>query len=251
MKNSASVDEIKKFWSQRARDYKTKCTATLAEVNLRALEIKTILNHLRAGKKILDVGCGNGYSTIVFAKEYNSDFVGIDYSYEMIKLALENKDLQSSPYAGSLEFLVGDVLNLDFKDSSFDFVVTERCLQNLPEWKLQYQAICEIVRVLKPEGIFLMLECSKTGLQKVQTYRRFFYKPELKNVEPWHNKFLYDDKVLSLSDTLPIKNITIKHFCSTYMYLTRLISNRISKIALKLPNAGSFGYIKLYIIEKL
>ena len=250
MGNTKSTDEIKEFWAQRAKEHKTSSTATLGEVLLRELEIKALMSHLKSGLKVLDVGCGNGYSTIEFAKKFKSEFTGVDYSNEMVKYALENKKIHDGKLQGSVQFKAGDVLNLTFEDASFDYVVTERCLQNLPEWNLQRKGINEILRVLKPGGTFLMLECSKTGLQKLQKLRKKFFKSEIANAEPWHNRFFNDAEVLSLTKKPAIETITIEHFCSTYIFCTRLLSGRLRKIATHLPNIGSCGYNKLYIIKK-
>jgi len=250
MAKTKSTDEIKEFWAQRAKAHKTDSTATLGEVALRKLEIKALMRHLKSGMKVLDVGCGNGFSTVEFARKFESEFIGVDYSEEMIKYALENKKNNKGRLQGKVSFKVGNVLGLTFDDESFDYVITERCLQNLPEWELQKKAIAEILRVLRPGGTFLMLECSKTGLQQLQKLRRRFLKPAIENAEPWHNRFFHDAEVLFLTRQLPIDTVSIEHFCSTYIFCTRLISRKLGLITECLPNVGSLGYNKLYIIRK-
>ena len=58
--------------------YGTNQEATLGEIAVKCLEINEINRHLDHGQKILDVGCGNGYTTKIFAKKYNSKLHGID-----------------------------------------------------------------------------------------------------------------------------------------------------------------------------
>jgi cyclopropane fatty-acyl-phospholipid synthase-like methyltransferase len=76
----ADAAAIKKFWDKRADKFQESCIAALGETKLRKLEIKTILKYLKGNMNILDVGCGNGYSTIEFARNIQSEFFGIDYS---------------------------------------------------------------------------------------------------------------------------------------------------------------------------
>ena len=57
---------------------------------------KTVLDVLIpfgvTGKKILDVGCGNGDLDNYLAINYKSDIVGVDFSNESIKIAKEKKE---------------------------------------------------------------------------------------------------------------------------------------------------------------
>ena len=122
MAPTKSTDEIKEFWAQRAREHKTDCTATLGEVAMRKLEIKALKSHLKSGIKVLDVGCGNGYSTVEFARKFKSEFIGVDYSDEMVKYALKNQKMHRGRLQGSVQFKSGDVLNLTFEDASFDYL---------------------------------------------------------------------------------------------------------------------------------
>lgn len=70
---------------------------------------KDILN-----KSILDIGVGCGRTT-AYLKEISSDYIGIDYSSEMIKLCKEKfKDTN---------FLLCDARNMSiFKEQKFDLV---------------------------------------------------------------------------------------------------------------------------------
>jgi ubiquinone/menaquinone biosynthesis C-methylase UbiE len=151
---------------------------------------------------------------------------------------------------GKVKFEVKDVLSLDLPKNSFDIIITERCLQNLPSWESQKKAILNIMNILKSGGIFLMLECSKTGLDRLQALRKLVGKEKIENAMPWHNRFFEDGKLLRFCREFCAKSVRIKHFCSTYMLVTRLISSRWGNVAVKLPNIGNFGYNKLYLIEK-
>ena len=81
------MEEIKKFWNLRALEYGEIQEATLPEIAVRQLEIKEIRKYICDGQKIADIGCGNGYTTIILAKNFDSSFYGIDYAKNMIKYA--------------------------------------------------------------------------------------------------------------------------------------------------------------------
>ena len=80
--------KIKQFWAEQAQKFKNSPLATAPDTFYRELEIKKIVDCLRDGVDILDVGCSNGFSTFYFAAAFpRSRFVGLDYSAEMIEHA--------------------------------------------------------------------------------------------------------------------------------------------------------------------
>src|SRR5436853_2810142 len=87
---------IRSFWDERARQFGADGRATLRETHLRDLEIKTMrakIARLRP-RRVLDVGCGNGFSTRHYAAAFpQTEFIGIDFSPEMIRHARSNVPL--------------------------------------------------------------------------------------------------------------------------------------------------------------
>jgi len=97
------------------------------------------------GAKILDVGCGIGLSTFLLAQE-DYKVIGVDISSLLIKEAMS----RSNP---NVKFIVGDVLNLPFSNSSFDVVTSYYLLEHIPDVE---RALSEMVRVLKKGGLLLI-----------------------------------------------------------------------------------------------
>lgn len=109
------------------------------------IEIKGFLDvpNFVKNKKVLEIGCGNGYGTNLINKYFQpKEVYGIDVDERMIQLAKKNKSLQAT-------FSVGDVTNLFFKDESIDGVFDFVILHHIPNWK---RAIDEIYRILKRGG---------------------------------------------------------------------------------------------------
>jgi ubiquinone/menaquinone biosynthesis C-methylase UbiE len=243
-------EPIKSFWDRRAREHKMDCTATLGEVALREIEINAISKYLKDGTTVLDVGCGNGYSTLRFAERHEIQISGIDFSEEMINFSEQSLKRSASTLKGSVSFSVQDVLSLDFPENSFDIVITERCLQNLSSWELQCKAIINISRVLKPSGLFLMNECSVTGVDVLVKTMNLFGKEAPQGIIPWHNLFFSDSQLINDPEIRKhLIFLQINNHSSLYMLITRLFP-RLGRIRHILPNLGSFSYDKLYVWRK-
>lgn len=109
--------------------------------------IEAFKKYIKPGDKILDTGCGNGRLVKLFS-DVNIDYTGLDNSVELIKRAKDNFP--------AVNFVLGDILNLPFSDSSFDVVFCLGVLHHFPGKEFRQKALKEIRRVLKSNG-FLML----------------------------------------------------------------------------------------------
>jgi ubiquinone/menaquinone biosynthesis C-methylase UbiE len=144
--------------------------ATSRDSNLRELEIGFIRDHAK-GPDVLDIGCGNGYTLISLARTLEGNLVGLDFSENMI----EGANLLLERFASGLRsrpsFSTCDVRHLPFPDSSFDTVISERLIFNLPTRADQEATIGEVHRVLRPNGQYLMVEGNEDGLRRLNVIR--------------------------------------------------------------------------------
>ena len=117
------------------------------------------------GKRILDVGCGNGNTILRIAKEVGPDgkAVGIDFSSEGIAKARKNAiELGLDKVT---EFRVADAEKLPFEDNYFDAVISECVVCLAPN---KQKVLDEKTRVLKPGGKIVMHDViSKARMPKV------------------------------------------------------------------------------------
>ncbi len=145
--------------------------------NQRLLEIDEALRRIPSGQRILDVGCGNGYSTAIFAKQAER-VVAIDYSEAMIARAKrEYGDIKN------ITFEVRDILSpLPYPAKSFDVAVAQRCLINLATWEDQQKAIEHIERMIKPSGYFVMQEGTRQGRERLNQLREQLGLPRMPDV---------------------------------------------------------------------
>jgi SAM-dependent methyltransferase len=185
---SRSIERIKETWDGRANNTRLQGSyVTMTDRNQRILEIDEALRYIPPGQRILDVGCGNGYSTAAFAKQAEH-VVGIDNSEAMIARA--TREYGHLPNA---TFEVRDILSpLPFRAQSFGVAVAQRCLINLVTWENQQKAIEQIARVVRPGGYFVMQEGTRQGREQLNQLRERMGLPRMPEV-PFNSDF---DEVL-------------------------------------------------------
>ena len=110
---------------------------------------------LEPGMQILDVGCGTGSLAIAAKQRIGNGgmVVGIDPSSNMVNLAQGKAEKERVEAA----FQVGVIENIDFPEDQFDLVMSSLMMHHLPE-ELKMDGLQEVYRVLKPNGILLIIE---------------------------------------------------------------------------------------------
>lgn len=107
------------------------------------------------GKKVLDLGCGNGRHLIPLV-ERGFEVTGLDISEEGLKQAkkrLKQKNL-------SARLIKGSTTELPFEENNFDSVISVGVLHH-GDWNMINESFRETARVLKPEGKFILMVRSK------------------------------------------------------------------------------------------
>ena len=102
--------------------------------------------NLSKGARVLDVACGIGTTTLMMARQFGIDPVGIDFSETNIEKA-KRASGQSAP--AQVEFLQQSADALLFPDESFDAIVCECAFSTFSD---QSRVADEFARVLKPGG---------------------------------------------------------------------------------------------------
>lgn len=101
--------------------------------------------------RVLDVGCGNGRLAYFLKKQIKNktiDYIGIDNSRALIKIAKKNH-----PFA---RFRYGDILNIPLGSWFFDTIFCIAVLHHIPSKNLQLKALKEMKRVLKKSGVLVI-----------------------------------------------------------------------------------------------
>jgi len=191
-----NTDKVKHFWQSRAQDNVSESELTHRDIWQRWLEIEMIKGFLKKSDRVIDVGCGNGYTSKIIASLAH-EIVGIDYSEDMIKRAVVSDEvLGEETHSENIIFAVCNVMELTTaKFGLFDVAISERCLINLGSWDDQKQAIANIAAVIKPEGRFLFIEGSQFGRNQLNQFRKSVGLEEMPPV--WHNIDFNDSDLLN------------------------------------------------------
>ncbi len=137
-------------------------------------------------QKILDIATGTGDLAITLAKTGALEIIGLDISEGM--LAVGKQKVEAKNLEKTVTLIVGDSEKMPFKDNHFDAITVSFGVRNFAHLD---QGIKEILRVLKPNGILVILETSvPTKFPFKQGY--YFYT---KYVLPLVGKLFSKDKV--------------------------------------------------------
>lgn len=117
-------------------------------------EFKTLAKEIPQNSLILDAGCGSGIPTVDFFSNLGHRVIGVDLSPEMIKLAHKH-----APKAHQL--LVGNILDLNFADNSFDLITSIYAIIHIDRTHHE-EIFRNFYRMLKKGGIAYFTLCNGT-----------------------------------------------------------------------------------------
>ncbi len=118
---------------------------------------KKVVNKVAATKpkRILDVATGTGDLAINLAKTEAEEIIGLDISAGMLNVGKEK--VAAKNLDDRIKMVQGDSENLPFEDDYFDAITVAFGIRNFETLE---KGLAEILRVLKPGGIFVILETS-------------------------------------------------------------------------------------------
>jgi arsenite methyltransferase len=144
----------------------------------------------RGDERVLDVGCGHGLLLVAAAKRLTTGrAVGIDiWCNDQGDNRPENtaRNARIEGVADRIEIRDCDARQLAFPDEYFDVVISSQALHNIPEDRDREQAICEIMRVLKPGGQVAIYD-----IKRISQYQRLFLASGMEQVRLSGRSFWY------------------------------------------------------------
>jgi ubiquinone biosynthesis O-methyltransferase len=107
------------------------------------------------GMRVLDIGCGTGHLSQKLCKK-GAKVTGIDISEKMLEKACVKKNAKGL----DIEYKKMDVYDLEFHDSTFDYVFSMAAFEFIEDME---RAFTSIKRVLKDDGIIIIGTIQKVG----------------------------------------------------------------------------------------
>ena len=114
---------------------------------------KIFLKKIGSGKKVLDIGTGNGKLAFALANKGNK-VIAIDISNIALETAKKKLEKLNESNSILITFQYGDARKLDFPGQCFDFVVSHDLIEHLSENDFSIH-LNEVERVLKLGGSYL------------------------------------------------------------------------------------------------
>ncbi len=146
-------------------------------------EISSFSDYIRNNQKILDLGCGNG-RLINLIDNHQTDYIGVDNSKELIKIAKKKHPDYS--------FRIANITNLPFDKNNFDLIFSIAVIHHIPTQELRKKVAQEIKRVLKPGGKIIVSVWNLNRPKYTEKIKRSQLKnPDLEEgdwLKPWGKK---------------------------------------------------------------
>jgi len=137
------------------------------------------LNRIMARKAVLDenahvidLGCGNGNTSIWLAKTTGCRVLGVELSGVRVKNAQDALANEESRLKQRVSFEKASVTNLPFEDESFTHAWSQATIYHVPD---KEKALREAHRVLKRDGVFVFDDLLKPRQEISDTARKYVY----------------------------------------------------------------------------
>ena len=139
-----------KFQKLMAEESAQVVDATLIDVTLPL--VPGLVNRMRDGIDVLDVGCGQGHAINVMAREFpNSRFTGYDFSDEGVAAGTAEAKAMS---LNNARFVKMDAASIG-EESAYDLITA---FDAIHDQAAPTKVLTAISRALRPGGVFLMVD---------------------------------------------------------------------------------------------
>lgn len=126
---------------------------------------------------ILDIATGTGDLAISLSTSAAKSIIGLDISEGMLEVGKEKIAKQN--LQDVISMVIGDSENLPFEDNTFDAITVAFGIRNFENLE---KGLSEILRVLKPNGVFVILETSNPTKTPFKQGYNFYTKYILPNI---------------------------------------------------------------------
>jgi len=214
--------------------------------------------------KIMDVGCGNGYTLEILSQLFpEHQFVGVEKTDELRELAVSRFEANSS-----VQVIAGDLRDPEFfQTHSADILVCQRVLINLLNPEDQKAALGNVLNSVSQEhGSLLFVECFESSLGRLNEARQEFDLDKISAA--YHNLYLTDDffkiEGVEKHGLAAYGFDEPENFLSTHFYVTRVLHPMMTEgkpvkrnsefvnffSSALAPASGDYAPLKLIVLDR-
>jgi SAM-dependent methyltransferase len=199
-------------WNERAVSVQDDIEVNIMDIFQRDLEYDAVCKFLNADMNVLEVGCGNGFSTERF-RALTRHVDAFDYAENMIERAKKRIGETNN------RFFLDNVLSPKHFADAYDAVVCVRVLINLRDLSEQHAALHNLQNVVQPGGLLVLAEGFVEGFEELNRLRLEVGLPDL--VPSSINFYARIGETLAAIQP----EFTLEHefHLGTYDYLTRIV----------------------------
>lgn len=268
-------DQVMDHYTKVAQTVGLSSSCTMEDEYIRAGETRAIMSLVETAAKtvagrlrVLDVGCGNGYTLRTLAEQIRNigledrvELMGIEKNPDLLQLAQKmNEDWPVAVSGGDI--LRAETLSID--KGSVDICVSQRVIINLMDSADQRAATGNLVNLVKPDGHLLFIECFQDAMENLNAARKEF------SLEPTapaiHNLYLppgfFD--IPELKEAAPAGWDIPANLFSVHYYVQRVLqsalrgnvidrnSNFVRFFSAALPDAvGDYAPLRIHCFRKI
>lgn len=165
-------------------------------------EFTPLIEYLKKGMSVLDIGCGNGRLFSAFPKDMRISYVGVDMSSGLIQKAhsLYREDSRRP------EFFSGDILSLhdisEIQGKQFDVVSAIAVLNHIPSPTFRARALSGMKAFLKPGGMLFLTNWNLLQIGARKSAWHYKWKQFHVSDAEWQKMYGFSKKEIGFRDIM-------------------------------------------------
>jgi ubiquinone/menaquinone biosynthesis C-methylase UbiE len=218
-----------------SRRYTCRCKQMISK-----LQQEFVIDALRDAERVLDAGCGTGRFTIPLARQ-DKRVTALDASQEMLNVV--RRKAEEVGVAHRIEFVLGDVENLDYGTGSFDGALSIAVLRHFPS---PARGIAELARVVRPDGTLVVDYLNRHIFRFYEPLRGLFVKDP--NVSGQHFFRNYYSTLGEIRDFMAANGVKVNYYKKvskfpSHLLLCQLRLGFLAGLLRSLERAINFGAV--------
>ncbi len=228
---------INNHYNKVATNFKKSKLSTMNDIFVRNEETKFIIKVVKNSKKklkILDIGCGNGYTLSQISNLNKHRLFGMENNILLYNISNNRLKKNANISHGDIRVLKKNYLK------KFDLIILQRVLINILNKSHQKKSLLNALSYLKKNGKLIVIECFESGLKRLNNLRS---KYGLNIIHPkFHNKYLSEKmfKIKGLKKLQENNQNLSKHFFN---------SRFLDAIYLKSKNKKNFTFNSKFTLD--